>query len=91
MPRVARNIISGIPYHIIHRGNNRQRIFFSDGDYRYFLCLIEEAKKKYGCRLYAYVLMPNHFHLLLKEKVPNGISMFMQKLLTSHSKYYNKK
>ena len=38
----------------------------------------------------AYVLMPNHFHLLVKEIVPGGISSFMEKLLTSYSSYFNK-
>ncbi|MEK7558442.1 MAG: transposase [Patescibacteria group bacterium] len=39
----------------------------------------------------AYCLMPNHFHLLLREKIENGISLFMQKLTTSYSMYFNKK
>lgn len=39
----------------------------------------------------AYCLMPNHFHLLLKEKADGNISKFMRKLLTSHSKYFNRK
>jgi len=39
----------------------------------------------------AYCLMPNHFHLLMKEKVENGISRFMEKLLTAYSMFFNKK
>jgi len=39
----------------------------------------------------AYCLMPNHFHILLYEKVEDGISLFMQKLLTAYSMYFNKK
>ncbi|MBI4691896.1 MAG: transposase [Candidatus Terrybacteria bacterium] len=39
----------------------------------------------------AYCLMPNHFHLLIKEKKENGISIFMEKLLTAYSMYFNKK
>ncbi|MDD5152790.1 MAG: transposase [Candidatus Pacebacteria bacterium] len=39
----------------------------------------------------AYCLMPNHFHLLLREKQENGISLFMKKLLTAYSMYFNKK
>jgi len=38
-----------------------------------------------------YCLMPNHFHLLIKEKMENGISKFMQKLLTAYSMYFSKK
>ncbi|HEC30766.1 MAG TPA: hypothetical protein ENI66_02000 [Candidatus Yonathbacteria bacterium] len=39
----------------------------------------------------AYCLMPNHFHILLYEKTPGGISAFMQKLLTAYSMYFNKR
>ena len=39
----------------------------------------------------AYCLMPNHFHLLIREKVDGGISLFMKKLLISYSKYFNLK
>ena len=39
----------------------------------------------------AYVLMPNHFHILIKEKYEGGITKFMRKLLTSYSMYFNKK
>jgi putative transposase len=37
----------------------------------------------------AYALLPNHFHLLLREKIPNGISNFMHKLMTSYAMYFN--
>jgi len=39
----------------------------------------------------AYCLMPNHFHLFIREKQENGISLFMKKLLTAYSMYFNKK
>ena len=39
----------------------------------------------------AWCLMPNHFHILIKEKTENGISTFMKKLLTSYSMYFNRK
>ena len=39
----------------------------------------------------AYCLMPNHFHFLLREKIHGGISIFMKKLLTAYSKYFNEK
>lgn len=39
----------------------------------------------------AYCLMPNHFHLLVREKIENGVSTFMKKLLTGYSMYFNKK
>lgn len=39
----------------------------------------------------SYCLMPNHFHILVKEKMENGISLFMQKLTTAYTMYFNKK
>ena len=39
----------------------------------------------------SYCLMPNHFHLLIREKNENGISLFMQKLTTAYTMYFNKK
>lgn len=39
----------------------------------------------------AYCLMPNHFHILVREKTENGISMFMQKIMTGYTMYFNKK
>jgi len=41
--------------------------------------------------LYGYCLMPNHFHLILREKIENGISSFLKKVLTGYSMYFNTK
>jgi REP element-mobilizing transposase RayT len=91
MPRIARNIIPDIPYHIIHRGNNRQKIFFNDTDYRFFLSLLKEAKKKYKCKLYAYVLMPNHFHLILESpQISENLAKYIKLLAQKYSKHINK-
>lgn len=92
MPRVARNTVSDIPYHIIHRGNNRQKIFFCDSDYKYFLSLLEEAKKKYRCRLYSYVLMPNHIHFILESpQSSENLAKYIKLLAQKYSQYINKK
>ncbi|MEK9131625.1 MAG: transposase [Patescibacteria group bacterium] len=52
-----------------------------------FLCNRGETTVEIG----AYCLMPNHFHILIREKIDGGISKFMQKLLTAYSHYFNKK
>lgn len=92
MPRTARNIISDIPYHIIHRGNNRQKIFFCDDDYRYFLSLMGEARKKYSCRLYSYVLMPNHIHFILESpQSSENLAKHIKLLAQKYSQHINKK
>jgi len=85
-PRVE---IEGGLYHLITRGNNRQRIFDSDDDYRKLLLLLSSRKAKLPFYLYAYCLMPNHIHLLI-ERREDSISRIMHGLLTGYSQYYNR-
>lgn len=77
-------------YHIISRGNRQQPIFHRKQDYRRFLDTLVAAVSRYHFHLYAYVLMPNHFHLLL-EQVDCPLSRFMQVLLTSYAQWHNRK
>ena len=56
-----------------------------------FLKLYERPKKDQIVSVIAYCLMPNHFHIVLKENTEGGISVFMQKLLTAYSMHFNKK
>ena len=79
--RKPRLEIQGGLYHIITRGNNRQRIFGSDDDYRKFLLQLAHQKARLPFYLYAYCLMPNHVHLLI-ERQDDSISRVMQRLLT---------
>jgi putative transposase len=53
--------------------------------------LFREDREESLVDIGAYCLMPNHFHLLIKEKSENGISVFMKKILTAYSMYFNKK
>lgn len=48
-------------------------------------------RKKTIVDIVAYCLMPNHFHILIKEKIEGGITLFMKKILTAYSMYFNKK
>ena len=65
------------------------------GDYvRQGLTLSEIYGKEKGKELVSigtYCLMPNHFHILIREKIKGGISLFMQKLQTAYTMYFNKK
>src|SRR6267143_3354875 len=70
-PAVARKPrieIAGGLYHLITRGNNRQRIFQSHDDHLKFLRLLERQKAKLPFYVYAYCLMPNHVHLLAEMR-----------------------
>jgi REP element-mobilizing transposase RayT len=77
-------------YHVISRGNQRQSIYKDDEDYRRFQTLLSEVVKRYSITLYAYVLMPNHFHLLLEvSRAP--LSKVMQSLLYRYTRLYNQR
>ena len=54
-------------YHIYNQGNNRENIYYNDGNYAYFLQKLDYYLSDY-MELYAFCLMPNHFHLLIKVK-----------------------
>lgn len=58
---------AGVFYHIYNRGNNRQLIFFEEENYHYFMRRFSKHLLPY-INLYAYCLMPNHFHFLIKFK-----------------------
>ncbi len=94
-------------YHLYNRGTDKRVIFQNEKDYEHFLFLLYVCNTKKNIELRnldkefergetlvdigAYCLMPNHFHLLVYEKVDNGISKYMLKLLTAYSMYFNKK
>jgi REP element-mobilizing transposase RayT len=80
----------GYLYHITSRGDDRKRICISKYDYEKFLEYLLKAKEKYNFYLYAYCLMPNHYHLLIETTQPN-LSRIMQYLNTAYTVYYNKK
>jgi hypothetical protein len=82
MPRYPRVHASGLLYHVMARGNNGQDIFSEAKDYEVFLEQLREARRRYPFYLYAYVLMPNHFHLLL-EVMELPTARIMQSLLTA--------
>ena len=100
-------LISGEYYHLYNRGNSKQTIFHDDQDHRYFMNLLiimnNEQRSKSGVikkrgndeeiiiHIGAYCLMPNHFHILVKQEKDGGITLFMQKLSTAYVMYYNKK
>jgi REP element-mobilizing transposase RayT len=76
--RHPRFYLSGIPAHIVQRGNNRQAVFFSEADYSAYLDWLAEGAQKHGCAVHAYVLMTNHVHLLLTPRTRDSISRLVQ-------------
>ncbi len=90
MPRKPRALSSTGIYHIILRSVNQHIIFEEDFDYQKFLFILSDCKKKYDIDIYAYCLMDNHVHLLLR--LPDDkLSSFFQSLGTRFVRWYNSK
>jgi len=79
-----------VPAHIIQRGNNRQATFFSDEDYKAFLDWLKTGAQKHGCAIHAYVLMTNHFHLLVTPEQKESISKMIQFVGRHYVTYFNR-
>ena len=89
MARLPRITVPAYPHHIIQRGNNRAATFFADDDYRFFLECLRQAKMKCQCRIYSYVLMTNHVHLLVEPAEDGGLGRFMQSVGRRYVRYVN--
>jgi len=66
MARPLRLQFEGALYHVTGRGNERKRIFFKQTEYEKFKKYLQEAKVKYNAVFHAYVLMSNHYHLVIE-------------------------
>lgn len=92
-------------YHLYNRGVEKRPIFLDDQDYRTFLYFLKKylspvqenyilfkQKSLFGkIRLLGYCLMPNHFHLLVKQKITDGITKLIRVICTNYSMYFNKR
>lgn len=89
MARLPRLSLPGQLHHIVQRGNNRQAIFSSPADYQTLLDLIEEQAKKTAVAVHAYVLMGNHFHLLVTPEAADSVPRMMQAVGRRYVRYFN--
>ncbi len=88
MARPWRIQFEGAVYHITSRGNNRQDIFFDDGDRLKFLDFLGRACERFNLQVLAFCLMGNHFHLFLRTAEPN-LSKAMQWINGTYTGYFN--
>jgi REP element-mobilizing transposase RayT len=103
--RDYKDSVPGGYFHIYNRGNAKENVFLDGGDYQFFLLRL--AQNIYPDRnrlprrarplpaesfsLISYCLMPNHFHLLLKQNKEISTGILMKRICTSYSKYFNLK
>ena len=88
MARPWRIQYEGAFYHVFSRGNNQQNIFVTDDDRHLFLDTIGQMTVRFDCEIFAYVLMDNHYHLLLRTLKAN-LSRSMQWLGTTYTRRFN--
>lgn len=89
MARLPRLELAGVPLHVIQRGNNRASCFVSDGDRHLYLRYLAEASVAHECTIHAYVLMPNHVHLLVTPIAPGCVAATMQDLGRRYVRVFN--
>lgn len=90
MARPTRILVPEAWYHVTGRGNERRAIFRDDADRLHFLKLLAEAVERFSLRVHAYVLMDNHYHLLVETPLAN-LSMAMQWLGVSYTVWFNRR
>ena len=90
MPRKPRILSSTGIYHIILRSVNQHIIFEEDSDYQKFLFVLLDCSKKYDIQIYAYCLMDNHIHLLIRSS-SEDLPSFFQSIGTKFVRWYNNK
>ena len=73
MARMARVVVPNYPHHVVQRGNRRQRTFFCEDDYRYYIQLVSEYSVQTETAVWAYCLMPNHVHLVMVPSTEDGL------------------
>lgn len=90
MPRGPRLDAAGLVYHVICRGIERREIFSDNADYCHFLDRLSKLADDKNFQIYAFALMPNHFHLLLRP-LKMSLAILMRRLLTSYALYFNRR
>ena len=90
MARPLRIQYEGAVYHVTCRGNDRKDIFKDDADRQRFLRILNQAVNIYTIKLCSYVLMTNHFHLLVETPLGN-LSEFMRNFNITYTGYFNRR
>jgi putative transposase len=87
MARLARFVVPGIPHHVTQRGNGRARVFFDEGDYGRYRKWLAEQCRAHQVEVWAWVLMPNHVHLILAPSDRDGLRRALAPLHRRYAGY----
>jgi putative transposase len=89
MPRAPRLAITDLPIHVVQRGHNRGRCFFTERDCGAYLDVLRDAAEVAAVAVHAYALMTNHVHLLVTPRVAHGVSRMLHAMGTRYVRYVN--
>ncbi len=87
MARLARIVIPNLPHHVTQLGNGRAQTFFKNDDYQLYLDLLSEHCAAAEVSIWAWVLMPNHVHLILTPRDSDGIRRALSKVHRRYAGY----
>ena len=92
MPYSARKhqLQNALVYHAYNRSNARVEVFHGEKDYRYFINLLVAYSREFSAKVYHWVIMPNHYHLLMELAEPEVISTFMAGLNRRYACYHHR-
>ncbi len=91
MARLPRLVVPFQPHHIIQRGHDKQLIFRDGADHLAFIDWLKDAAKRFKVAIHAYVLMPDHVHLLATPAEVEGLARMMQWVGRYYVPYFNQK
>lgn len=89
MARLPRYTIINQPQHILLRARAEQQVFFEEQDYQYFHDCLEAAAYNYRLKVHAYVLMPDHVHILASPGNKDSVSRTVQSIGRNYVQYFN--
>jgi putative transposase len=89
MPRQKRADEAGSIYHALNRGNARQTIFHKDEDYEAFLRVLGEGLERYPVELFSLILMPNHWHMVLRPSEDGLMGRMLRWVTATHTQRYH--
>ncbi len=89
MARIARVVVPNFPHHVTQRGNRRQKTFFCEDDYQYYVELVSEYSQQSGTEVWAYCLMPNHVHLVMVPSTEDGLRATLGEAHRRYTRHIN--